>query len=239
MSSRRLKAGVAVVAGILFAGAPAAEASIKVAANARSPALRVNVLGFAEVSWSTKSGERRYAVVDPAGLVHYNQTLLGPDVSVPAAGLRLPVARTVRQTPDGARWALQSWRRLKRGPVELRFSRWRGEPTKLTLAARCCKWRSERISGYATFQGAPIFGYAYTATGVPLDKFGRNVYLDAFQRGRWKRMMGILTHRPTGFYRLWIRRHWRGSRYRGTIIGPNLAWVLAPDARATTRSVLR
>jgi hypothetical protein len=40
---------------------------------------------------------------------------------------------------------------------------------------------------------------------VPLDSLGRNVYLDGYHGGRWQRMMGVLTHRPTGFFSLWIR----------------------------------
>jgi hypothetical protein len=122
------------------------------------------------------------------------------------------------------------------GPVELRFSRWRGEPTRLTLRAVCCKWGGENIEGTASFQGRPIYGHRSTPEGNPLDDLGRNVYLDSYRAGDWSRMMGILTNRPTGFYSLWIRTNWQGSRYRGAIIGPNWGWTLGPDAAAETPS---
>ncbi len=75
---------------------------------------------------------------------------------------------------------------------------------------------------------------------MPLDKLSRNVYLDTFRRGGWKRMMGVLTHRPpeAGEFGLWIRPYWRGTQYRGAIIGPNWGRMLGPDAYGWTRSVL-
>ncbi|MGI9657792.1 MAG: hypothetical protein ACR2OD_02705, partial [Gaiellaceae bacterium] len=157
--------------------------------------------------------------------------LPGKDVSRPAQ-IKLPFSAAVRRTPDGRLWALQAWRRLGSGPVELMFSRWRGAPTKLTLSAACCKWRSETIQGRASFHGKPVHGFSATRDGVPLDPFGRNVYLDTRRGGKWQRMMGILAQRPQGKFRLWIRPHWRGTIYRGTIRGPNRGWTLAPDAHA-------
>lgn len=232
----RIAVGVVVLASALFALAQGAGASIMIGANASGVALRVGEGGGAEVSW-TQGGGRRVVVVRPDGSVHWGERLPGGDASQPAS-IDLPLDAIVRQGPDGALYAVQSWRRLKTGPIELRFSRWRGEPTRLTLDANCCKWRSERIAGYASFQGKAIFGYSSTPQGVPLDDLGRNVYLDSLRGGGWQRMMGILTHRPTGFYRLWIRPYWRGSAYRGTIIGPNWGWTLAPDARAVTDSAM-
>ena len=49
-------------------------------------------------------------------------------------------------------------------------------------------------------------------------------------------MMGILTNRPTGYFSLWIRTNWYGTRYRGAIIGPNWGWTLGPDAAAEALS---
>lgn len=228
--------GVVVLASALFALAQGAGASIMIGANASAVSLRVGDGGSAEVSF-TQGGSRRTVVVRPDGSVQWGQRLPGGDASQPAA-VDLPLDAIVRQGPDGALYAVQSWRRLKTGPIELRFSRWRGEPTRLTLDANCCKWHSERIAGHASFQGKAIFGYSSTPQGVPLDDLGRNVYLDSLRGRGWQRMMGILTHRPTGFYRLWIRPYWRGSAYRGTIIGPNWGWTLAPDARAVTDSAM-
>jgi len=49
-------------------------------------------------------------------------------------------------------------------------------------------------------------------------------------------MMGILTHKPTGSFSLWIRPEWTGTAFRGTVPGPNWGWTLGPDALAETQS---
>jgi hypothetical protein len=81
-----------------------------------------------------------------------------------------------------------------------------------------------------------VHGFHSTSAGVPLDPFGRNVYLDSYRAGGWQRMMGILAHKGSGAFSLWIRPHWEGSSYRGRVIGPNLGSTLAPDAEAICRS---
>jgi hypothetical protein len=214
-----------------------AEASIKIAGDARNPTLRVNASGTATITWRTGSGARRSAIVRPGGRLYYGRTASGRDVSSATTAVSIPMKLVLRQTPDGRFWALQAWRRLKTGPVELRFSRWRDAPTKLVVRTTCCRWRSEVVYGKATFHGRPIYGYRFTPQGAPLDRLGRNVYLDTFRRGSWKRMMGVISHRPTGNFRLWIRPHWQGRYYRGRIVGPNWGRQLAPDAqgRAATR----
>ncbi len=221
----------------LVAGGEAA-ASIKVAADARDPVLRVDSGGYAEVDWTASNGARRTLLVSPSGSVTYGGRLSGGDVSTPA-NVQIPFAIVVRRTPDGALWALQSWRRLLHGPVELRFSRWRGEITRIDLRTVCCKWGGENLEGEASYHGKPIFGYSSTPAGVPLDDLGRNVYLDSYRGGDWTRMMGILANRPTGHFTLWIRRHWQGTRYRAAMIGPNWGWTLAPDAEAHATSSMR
>lgn len=237
--SRTFRATTAVVAvGASLLGGTEADASVKIAWAAKHPNLRVSVLGAAEISWSTPAGVRRHVRVAPTGALRYGARLGLPNVAARTGAIRLPLKAMIWQTPDGAFWALQQWRRLRGRPVELRFSRWQGAPTSLTLRAVCCKWRSERIRGRASFHGRPIYGFSNTPAGVPLDKFGRNVYLDTFRYGTWKRMFGILTHRYDGRYSLWIRKHWRGKRYKAAISGPNWGWTLAPDAQARTRSVL-
>ena len=225
---------VALIVGVAVAPAPAS-ASIMVASWARNPTLKVVAGGAAEVDW-TSGGARHSVVIDRNGGRRYGAHLRTRDVSVPATGVSIPMALAVRQTPNGSYWALQAWRRLQGGPLELRFSRWKGAPTQLILGAVCCKWHSENVVGQATFHGRPIFGYHATRTGVPLDKFGRNVYLDTYRGGGWRRMMGILTHRHTGRFSLWIRPQWRGTAYRGTMIGPNWGWTLGPDAQAVTHT---
>lgn len=224
---------VALITAAVVAPAPAG-ASLMVAQWASRPTLKV-VGSAAEVDW-TSSGRRQSVVIFPNGTRRYGAHLRGRDASFPTTAASIPMALAVRQTRNGSFWALQAWHRIPSEGVELRFSRWKGAPTLLTLDAVCCKWRSENVVGKASFHGRAIYGYRATRTGVPLDKYGRNVYLDTYRGGKWRRMMGILTHRPTGRFSLWIRPHWQGTEYRGTIIGPNWGWTLGPDAQAVTQS---
>jgi hypothetical protein len=211
-------------------------ASVEVAVNPRGgESLRVDSAGNAEVGWTAADGSQHSLLVSHDGSLRYGG-LSGPDVSQPAAGVSIPWAIVVRQTADGRYYALQAWRRLDSGPVELRFSRWEGAPTKLTLRIVCCKWGHVNVVGDASFHGRPIYGFKATAQGDPLDSYGRNVYLDSYRNQRWARMMGILTHRPSGSFSLWIRPEWTGAQYRGTIPGPNWGWTLGPDAFAETGS---
>src|SRR3954447_15226588 len=113
-----------VVAAALVAPAGAV-ASVTVATAATRPALRVDAGGYAEVSWSA-GGVRRTLLVPPRGNVLPGACLPGRDVSRAARGIQIPFARVIRRTPDGRYWALQSWRLVRRGAVELRSSRWRG-----------------------------------------------------------------------------------------------------------------
>jgi hypothetical protein len=236
LSSVRLAVLAAICAAATALTAAAALGSVEVAVDPRGgESLRVDAAGNAEVRWMAADGTRHSLLVGRDGSLRYGG-LAGADVTRPAAGVAIPWAVVVRRAADGTHYALQAWRRLDTGPVELRFSRWRGESTKLTLRAVCCKWGHENVIGNASFHGRPIYGTKATRQGNPLDPYGRNVYLDSYRGGRWDRMMGILTHRPTGSFSLWIRPNWAGARYRGTIPGPNWGWTLGPDAFAQTGS---
>ena len=230
--SRRETLCVVAALALLVSLAGTAAASVEVGVGEGNVTLRVDSVGTPRSRWDS-AGARRSLVIARDGSFHYGAGLSGPDVSHAAGAVRLPWEVTVRQTPDGSFYAVQAWRRLDTGPVELRFSRWQGAPTTLLLSVVCCKWGSVNLEGSASFHGKPIFGYSATPQGAPLDPFGRNVYLDSFRAGHWQRMMGILTHRPTGTFSLWIRANWAGTSYRGTIPGPNWGWTLAPDAAAT------
>jgi hypothetical protein len=215
---------VVVVVGsatALCVSAGSAEGSICFSGG-RQPALRVNASGAAEVSWLA-AGARRYAVVTRRGRVLLGQRMSGRDVSRRTSAVRIPLKRALKRTPDGAFWALQSWRRC--GRVELHFSRWRRAPTGLTAAALCCRGRREIVRGEVTFHRRPVYR--------------AKVYLDCFAcrlnpRG-WARF-AVRTTRRNGSYSVRIRRGWSGSRYRATVAGPNFGWTRAPDARAGTPS---
>lgn len=205
----------------LCASAGSAEGSICFSGG-RQPALRVNASGAAEVSWLAQ-GARRYAVVTRSGRVLLGVRMRGRDVSRGTSAVRIPLKRVLKRTPDGAFWALQSWRRC--GRVELHFSRWRGAPTALTTRALCCSAGREVVRGGVTFHRRPVFR--------------ARVYLDCFAcrlnpRG-WARFAVRVTRRD-GSYSVRIRPAWSGRRYRATVVGPNFGWTRAPDARAGTAS---
>lgn len=204
-------------------GAGGADASICVCAGARAPALRVSAKGFAEVSWTAR-GMRHYRVITPQGRVVRGR-LQGRDVSFETTAVRIPVKRVLKRTPSGAFWALQAWGEPGH-PLNLRFSRWRGRPTRVTAETVCCRAGSETLRGQAAFHGTPIYGWVYI-----------DCYRCALNRRGWARAARRATNKA-GFYSVWIRSAWKGARYRVTIVGPNVRWTRAPDARAVAISRL-
>ena len=231
-STRRLLVAASAAAAVVLAQALSADASVEIGVNAVGASLRIDAAGDAQATWTSRDGATHTIVVARDGSLHFGATLSGADVSHPASAETVRWALVVRETTGGTYYALQSWQRLVGAPVELRFSRWTGEPTVLTLRVVCCKWGSVNVDGRATFHGRPIYGEHATAQGNPLDPYGRNVYLDTYRGGGWQRMMGILTHKPTGAFSLWIRSNWVGTAYAARSPGPNLGWTLGPDALA-------
>jgi len=145
---------------------------------------------------------------------------------------------------DGSHWAVQAWQRAlpnyglaptaKQAVWELRLSHWTGELPVLTINLDWSYRRFHHLYGTYAYAGNPVFGYRSTSGGVPLDTFGRNVYLDTFGSAYgsgWKRENSFLTHTRTGtfcygFYDHGSRPEGNGTRYRATIIGPGVT----PDA---------
>lgn len=214
-----LRLGLLAVAVLfaLLARVDVSHGSICMATDATNPQLRVNAQGFAEVSWTARGG-RHYRLVTPRGRVRLGARLQGPDVSSNTAAVRIPGKRVLRRTPQGSFWALQTCGTDPADPPSLRFSRWKGSPTRLTGANTCCRSGSETLRGRATFHGTPIYGW---------------VYVDCFRctlnpRG-WARATRKATTRQ-GYFSIRIRPAWKGRRYRMTVIGPNFGWTRAPDA---------
>ena len=225
--------GLCAVALLLLADS--APASISIATNPIRPALRVDALGNAEVSW-TSSGVRRTLLIPAVGLYLPGGRITTADVSRGTTIPGLPFARATRRGPDGTLYALQTWRVEAGGPVELHFSRWKGKRTTVTLAAEPTSG-TERLIGRAEFQGKPVSGYSRTNSGIRYRIFA---FLDCFgcpQPG-WRRVGGVAP-RADGTFRLLLRNTFLGTRYRVTIAGPNLGRTLAPDASASTASSLR
>jgi hypothetical protein len=213
-----------LVAAIALAWAGAANASITVAYDAQRPGLRVDARGNAEVSWSS-GGARRYLLVPPRGRVLPGARLRGRDVSRAASGPSLPFRKVLRRTADGRHWALQAWRARAGGPVELHFSRWRGQATRVTLAVS-----GDTLEGAADFQGRPVTGSSPTPEGKRIRHYAFLECLGCGARG-WKRMTGVAT-RADGSFRVFLRPAWRGTRYRAIVTGPNRGATLAPIGSA-------
>jgi hypothetical protein len=217
----------AVLALLLVA--PAA-ASLAVAENAAAPSLRVDAGGNAEISW-TAGGARHTLLVPPRGLVRPGGRLSAADVSRAASSVHVPFSRVVRGGRGGWIYALEAWRVLPGGPVELRFARWRGAPTVVSLAAEQAS-TGVRLSGSATFAGRPVPTTSRTPEGKVLKQYA---YLDAFAGGRWRRLGGVAV-RADGTFRRLAPRARAGTRYRVVVPGPNIGTTWAPDALATAVS---
>jgi hypothetical protein len=147
---------------------------------------------------------------------------------------------TACTAPDGSYWALQSWQRMlpnyglaptpKQAVWELRLSHWTGDIPVLEVSTNWAYRRFDHIFGRFSYLGGPVFGFRATPTGVPLDTFGRNLYVDTFNSayGRgWKRENSFLMHTGSGafcygFFKHGKRPVGKGERYRATIIGPGV-----------------
>jgi len=149
--------------------------------------------------------------------------------------------------PDGTYWALQAWQKFlpyfgaASGPApegagfDLHLSHWSGPLPVLTLFSSWAWKKWNRLYGTFTYLGQPVFGFRATS-GLPTDKFGRNVYLDTFNStygSGWKREMGILVHNPTGMFCYSFNPHGShpagtGKKYQATVMGPGVT----PDVSA-------
>lgn len=206
-----------------LAFAAGASASITLGTNPQRPALRVDGRGNAEVSW-TAGGVRRYVFVPPTGRVYPGRRLTAADVSRSSAAVALPFRRVLRRTPDGRLWALQTRRVQPGGPVELRFSRWRGPPPKVTVASKP-RFAGELVSGRATFAGRAVPLYSPTPEGKRIRSYA---YVERATSGGWSRIGGGAT-RANGSFSLFVPASKLGARYRVVLPGPNIGATLAPD----------
>ncbi len=245
----------------LFAAGPAA-ASMIVGRNTSAVTLDVDGKGRAVVSFREAGNVRRVLVwgainADPKFRVDYSGGW---------GAFRKPVWKSIRgcplydgpplawlvaacKAPDGSYWALQSWQRMlpnqgyapfgaKQAVWELHVSHWRGPPASLEIYL---DWiyggKYHHLFGRYTYLGKPVHGFRSTATGVPLDPYGRNIYLDVYSSALgpgWKRENSFLAHRPGGnfcygffarpsYYDKTVRPPANGSRYRATAIGPGVS----------------
>lgn len=132
---------------------------------------------------------------------------------------------------DGTYWAIQRWERLKRNfggttaIPEVHVSHWTAGPGLIEAQIDCGP--PVRIRGTFTFHGKGVFGFKRTPHGVPLDPYGRNIYLGTLVNGRWQRENSFLTHPPDGSF---VYAFWNparlGTKLRLTAIGPGVSPVV-------------
>jgi hypothetical protein len=165
-------------------------------------------------------------------------------------GPALVWAVTACKAADGSYWALQSWQRMlpnlglapwkrEQSVWELHLSHWTGELPQLELNT---DWsyhgRFHHVFGTYTYDGGGVYGFKSTSSGVPLDTFGRNVYLDTLESAYgtgWKRensflshagggsfCYGFYPHKPYAGYPAGDRPAGHGTKYRATAIGPGV-----------------
>ena len=158
------------------------------------------------------------------------------NVCRPYTGPPLAWQTTACTAPDGSYWALQTWRRLlanyggTTAPAELYLSHWSGELPVLTITTDWAYRKYDHLFGTFVYGDTPVYGFASTRAGVPLDTFGRNLYLDTFDSTYgegWRRENSFLTHTGTGSFCYGFYPHGsnpvgNGSKYRATIIGPGV-----------------
>lgn len=145
------------------------------------------------------------------------------------------------KAPDGSYWAVQEWQRqlpdygvapdARQAAMEVHLAHWAGDLPVLKINTDWAWHQWDHLYGTFTYNGIGVFGFRSTASGQPLDRFGRNVYVDTFDSAYgagWKRENSFLTHRGTGVFCYSINPHaahpsGKGTQYRATIIGPGVA----------------
>ena len=124
------------------------------------------------------------------------------------------MARHACKAPDGSYWALQSWQRKLKNygvPVDrtrgaagsCALSHWTGALPVLTITMDEATPGNDHLFGSYTLNGGGIYGFGATTAGVPLDSFGRNIYVDTFNSAYgsgWKRENSFLTHATGGTF---------------------------------------
>ena len=164
------------------------------------------------------------------------------NVCGPYQGQHLSWLVTACTMPDGSNWAVQSWKRMLvnyglpttglRNYRELRLSHWNTDIPVLTIKLDW-SWggRFDHLWGFYTYLDKPVYGFSHTGKGVPLDRFGRNIYVDTYNSryGKgWKRENSFLAHPPTGGFCYGFSPHrtsgitGRGEKYRATVEGPGV-----------------
>jgi len=250
-----------VVVAVLACAAPA-RASTIVGRNATGVKLTVDGRGFAAVSfreggverhvlaWGASNAAVKFKLDYAGGRGAFHRQAWKSMQSCPLYdGPPLAWVTAACKAPDGTYWAVQSWQRMlpnqgyaplsaSQGSWELHLSHWTGALPALEVYL---DWiyagKFAHLFGRYTYLGKPVHGFRSSATGVPLDPYERNIYLDTFGSAYgkgWRRENSFLAHRPNGnfcygflsrksYYDSTTRPAGVGARYRATAIGPGVA----------------
>jgi hypothetical protein len=244
----------AVILSLLTAGfLPAvAGASELIGRNASAVRLQADAAGRAAVSFRS-GGQQR--VVVAWGAVNARHPArgqpqvafrlqvggrIGSNTCAPYRGPALAWLVAACTARDGSHWAVQAWQRMlpnygvaatgDRAAWELRLSHWTGPLPVLEIWTDWSYRRFHHLYGRLTYDGRGVFGFAATRWGVPLDSYGRNVFVDTFGSAYgsgWRRENSFLTHAPGGAFCYGFYPHGghgsgNGTRYRATVIGPGV-----------------
>lgn len=139
------------------------------------------------------------------------------------------------KAPDGSIWAVQHWKRLRPNyggldaPPEIHASHWKGPLPEFQDIRWATRYGLQLLCGRYTYLDHGIYGFRSTSAGVPLDTYGRNVYLDSYNSdygSGWRRVNSFLTHAPDGSWCYLFAEHHGGKgigeQYRVTAIGPGV-----------------
>jgi hypothetical protein len=254
VKTNRLLLCAALAGAAISALAPSASASMIVGRNAGDVSLRIDRAGTTALvtytewrshrarhvlAWGAKNWGEQFRVDFSGGWGSKRADWRRfPDHCLPYSGPELPLAVAACDAPDGTHWALQRWQRLlpnyggRSAASELHLSHWNGASGSLEVHTDWGyfgMWR--HLYGRFLYHGKPVFGLLHTPTGVPLDRQGRNVYVDYLRDGVWQRENSFLTHPDTaGFCYLFSRHAGRvgnGIAYRATAIGPGVSPIVS------------
>lgn len=217
--------------------------------NTRSETLRV-IGGQADITWRGGAGTGKislWGAIDASDPVDRNrdrvpdrpqisfrkdysgQSMKGGGVCLPYRGPKLPHVVRACGAPDGSWWTLQRWERLKpngggtSAPAELWPSHFRQ-----VAQFKGVRTQGQLVVGRYTFRGRPVHGFRSTSTGVPLDGYGRNVYLDLYNSRLgpgWHRENSFLAQMGSGAFQNRLK-HGTAERYRVCAIGPGVTPIV-------------
>ena len=213
----------AVTVVVAFVAMPEAGASELIARDATGVRIQADAQGRALISFRSDGQSRQllaWGAVDARP----------PSQSVPQVAFRLryggsigsnvcgayrgpPLAWKVAACtmPDGTHWAVQAWQRMlpnygaaptgTRSAWEFRLSHWSGPLATIEIWTDWSYRRFHHLYGRLTYRGQGVYGFRSTRFGVPLDDYGRNVFVDTFGSAYgpgWQRENSFLTQPPAG-----------------------------------------